>query len=406
MQNTSTLNVLLALDSFKGSVSAQQACDAITRGLGRACMANHLSLEPIFMPVSDGGEGLIECLAPTLQTLGYSQHRVSICGPHGQKQSASLLINSNTKQALIECAEAIGLELIPKAERTAVAASTFGLGQLIDYALNQGVQEINIGLGGSATNDCGIGMMQALGVQFLDSQGQVLGRSATGLNKLLAAQDLAKVAKIDDTAFKQRISQLPKFKVIGSCDVDNPLLGDLGATYIFGRQKGLTEQNIASVEQGMESFAQVLTQHYQVDHSKTPGAGAAGGLGAAIKYFFAGELTPGIDMVLQLQGITNKLAQAHLVIVGEGCMDGQSVHGKAPVGVARYAAEAQVPCVAICGALKGDPQALYEHHIAAMFSIAQGPMTLAESMEQAAELLEKTAENIGRCFLVGRHLKL
>lgn len=422
-QQSSKLNVLLALDSFKGSISAQGACEAITEGLNRACKSFNTELNAQFLPVSDGGEGLLDCLEATLESMGFVEHKVSVLNPHGQSIQARMLINETEGKALIESAEVIGLTLIPEKERTCVGATTYGLGQLIAYAINLGIREINIGLGGTATNDCGLGMMQALGFKFFDITGMQLGLENDKV-KPLTALDLAKVAKIDDSAWQERMQSLNScsgsgigiigsnsssscgcsggVKVIGSCDVDNPLLGINGATYIFGPQKGLNQVNLALIEQGMESFATCLTEHYGVDHTQTNGAGAAGGLGAALRYCCAAQLTPGIDMVLNLQGIEEKLQHSDLVIVGEGCMDSQSVRGKAPVGVARFAAKAHIPCIALSGALKGDPQELYAHHIDAMFAIAQGPMSVDESMEQAAILLARSAENVGRCFLLGR----
>lgn len=404
-QHDSALKVLLAIDSFKGSVSSEEACVAVSAGLSQACKAFNFEFKPTSLLVSDGGEGLVDCLSNSLSNQGYTESSVSIRGLDGKPYTARLSMNPQAKCALLESAQAIGLVQLPVEHRNGITASSYGLGQLIEHALNHGCYQLSIGLGGSATNDCGIGMMQALGVKFYDAQGTELGKDEKGELKALAAQDLALVASMDDSQLQQRIAQLSGFKVQILCDVDNPLLGPSGATYVFGRQKGIAEQDLAQVEQGMHSFAQVLSLHYQVDHTSTQGAGAAGGLGAALMYLFKGAITSGIEYVMRLQSIETKLQDADLVIVGEGCMDSQSVHGKAPVGVAKFAKAAGVPCIAICGAVKGEQKTLYEHNIQAAFSIAPHPMSVEESMAQASELLQQAAENIGRCFLLGRSCK-
>lgn len=395
------LSVVLAMDSFKGSVSALQACQAIGAGLVDAGKSLGVSVHVDFVPVSDGGEGLLQCLSPVLTQKGYKLQSFPVFAPYGDIHEAQVLVSANS--AIVESAEAIGLELTPAAKRDGFSASTYGLGQLISKLLASGVCEFDIGLGGSATNDCGIGMAQALGVKFFDAQGRDLGLNADGSLHRLCGADLIKIAKFDDCVLQARLAQVGA-KFVGSCDVDNPLCGPEGATYVFGGQKGLNKDAQAALEQGMQHFAQVLVQHYGQDLSTVPGSGAAGGLGAALRFFFNGRscLLPGLDMVLDAYKFEHLLQNCDLVIVGEGCMDGQSIHGKAPVGVARRAARAHIPCMAVCGALKDDASALYAEGINAMFAIANGPMSLEESKEHAAALLYQAALNVMRCFLSGR----
>lgn len=387
---------VLAIDSFKGSVSALEACRAVENGLQKAGADYGVPVEAVSVPVSDGGEGLIECVKPLLLRQGYQVHCFDVLTPYGKLHTAQVLVNLEQRIALIESAEAIGLELTAPELRNAMYASTYGLGQLIKQVANIGCTTINIGLGGTATNDCGIGMAQALGAEFFDKQGHNLAYSENGSWHALCGADLMQVAKIDTTRM-----QFNHIHFVGSCDVDNPLCGKDGATFVFGSQKGLSEQDAIQLEEGMVSFARVLSAHFKSNISSMPGAGAAGGLGAALLYFFKDHvaLMPGIDMVLDLYQFDKLLKQAQVVIIGEGCMDGQTAHGKAPVGIAKRAYMAHVPCVALCGALKGDLSKLYEQHITAMFAIANGPLTLEQSKEQASNLLTQSAENVFRCML-------
>lgn len=391
-----TFKAILAIDSFKGSVSAIEACRAVEKGLQKAGADYGCPVEALSVPVSDGGEGLIECVKPMLLRQGYQEQCFEVITPYGKPHTAQVLINLEHKIALIESAEAIGLELTALELRNAMYASTYGLGQLIKQVVDLGCTTINIGLGGTATNDCGIGMAQALGAEFFDEQGRNLAYSEDGSWHALCGADLIKVAKIDTSRM-----QLNHIRFIGSCDVNNPLCGKEGATFVFGHQKGLSEQNAIQLEEGMVSFARVLSEHFKINLASIPGAGAAGGLGAALLYFFKEHvsLMPGIDMVLDLYQFDKLLQLAQVVIIGEGCMDGQTAHGKAPVGIAQRAYMAHVPCIALCGALKGELSKLYEQHITAMFAIANGPLTLEQSKEQASNLLTQSAENVFRCLL-------
>lgn len=396
---TKKFKAVLAMDSFKGSLSALDACKAIKQGLEQAAYAYDYEVEASFVPVSDGGEGLLKCLHPVLSHDGYQFYDFKVLSSYLAEHTAQVLVNLEQKTALIESAEVIGLELAPKTMRHPEVASTYGLGQLIKQVVALGCTTINIGLGGTGTNDCGIGMAQALGVRFWDSQGQELGINPDGSVDPLKAQDLSKVAKIDSSALNNL-----NIKMIGSCDVNNPLCGSNGATMIFGPQKGLQGESLNVIEQGMQHFAQVLTDYYQEDCSVIPGAGAAGGLGAALLYFFKGkvQLQPGIDMVLSLYKFEQQLKNADVVIMGEGCMDGQTAQGKAPMGIARFAHAAHVPCIALCGTVKEDASKLYDKNVTAMFSLASGPMTLEQCLQDAPQLLTRCAENVFRCLMCMR----
>ena len=243
-----------------------------------------------------------------------------------------------------------------------------------------------IGLGGSATNDAGVGFAQALGAKFYDQDGNLL-------EDILCADQLSSIAAIDSSVLD---AKLTKVTIEGTCDVNNPLCGPNGATFIFGPQKGIAADKLATIDHKLKSFAKIINSHYQCDALNVPGAGAAGGMGAALLWFTKGKLSPGIDVVMKLLLLEEHIKDSDLVIVGEGRMDGQSLQGKAPLGVAKLAASLNVPVIALCGSIGPQSQLLYDHHIHAMFSICNGPMSLDYSMEHVKELLQSTTVNIMR----------
>lgn len=381
------MKIVIALDSFKGSCSAMAACAAVAQGLRR--VRDDLTL--IEMPVSDGGEGLLNTLADSPQVDDLSWQQQQCVGPYGQPIMASMLRHPSGL-AVLEMAESCGLELTPAAERDVRRASSYGLGEQLKAALDLGCRRFIIGLGGSASNDGGMGFAQALGVQFTDSEGVQIAAPATGY-------DLSRVAQVNLSGLDPRLQE----SVIEvSCDVSNPLLGEQGATWIYGRQKGADDSVLTFLEAGMVNYNRCLSDALGRDVSSIPGAGAAGGMGAALLAYTPATLSSGIELVLSLLSADIHLTDATLVFVGEGWLDKQSAFGKAPVGVARAASRHQVPVIALCGGRDDSSQQLYQHHIDAMWSICSRPMSLAESMANSEKLLADAAENALRTFLIGR----
>ncbi|STV86701.1 glycerate kinase [Klebsiella michiganensis] len=342
-------------------------------------------------PCRDGGEGLLSALAESPQLKGARWQQQRCASPYGLSVQAAFLILPG-ERAIIEMAQSCGLELTPKAQRDVRLASSFGLGEQVKAALDAGCRRLIIGLGGSATNDGGIGFAQALGARFWREDGTLLPVPAAG-------KDLAHIQRIDLNAMDPRLRQA---EIQASCDVTNPLLGEDGATRVYGAQKGADEAALRELEAGMAHYSRQLTQTLGYDVSEVPGAGAAGGMGAALIAYAGATLRPGIDLVLELLNADRHLSDAALTIVGEGWLDRQSAFGKAPVGVAGKAARHGVPVVALCGGRDESSRQLYQHHIDAMWSICQRPMPLAESMNTCEQLLADAAENVLRTFLSGR----
>lgn len=378
------LKVLVAMDSFKGSCSAFEAGEAVKKGI----LNIRDDAEIINLPISDGGEGLIEALEKPLSCDNFTKIKLLVTGAYGEKTECSFMCNSHS--AVIEMAECCGIYKYDKNNLDARNTTTYGLGEIVVYALNKGIRFFKIGLGGSATNDGGAGFAQALGAKFFDKDHKLIEAP-------IKSRDLIRIDSIDMTEFNQNII-FSDF--IGTCDVTNPLLGANGATYIFGKQKGASEDVLKELEEGMSNYAKVLVNVFNKDCSKFEGAGAAGGMGAALTFFCNAKLQSGIETVLDLLKIEDKLQGCDLVIVGEGRMDGQSINGKAPVGVAKRVALHHIPTIALCGSYTDDAKALYNCNIKAMFSICNGPMSLGESMQNAAKLIEKSAENAVRAYLI------
>lgn len=384
------MNIVIAVDSFKGSCTAQQACQAIDSGLKRY----RSDIKTNQLPIADGGEGLLDILNASPSLKNKINHKIAVTGPYGQQVHAEYITLGKDK-AIIEMAQACGLELTPKEHRNAGKASSFGLGQIVKQVLDQGIRHIIIGLGGSATNDGGIGFAQAIGVQFFDSQNQLIPAPANG--DMLASIHRADLSQlhpaVKDTLFE------------ASCDVNNPLLGSDGATYVYGPQKGAGKQQLEQLEYGMANYHQVLCHHLGNDANSVPGSGAAGGMGAALIWFTQACLRPGIELVLELLEAESFIRNADLVITGEGKLDKQSSFGKAPVGVANLSARYNKPVIAIAGSLGEGSSLLYQHNINAMWSLCSGPMSLEDAMKNSEALLSDVAESLIRTIYVGMRLK-
>ncbi|VEJ53167.1 glycerate kinase [Pragia fontium] len=383
------MKIVIAIDSFKGSCSAQQACQAIASGLTRY---RH-DITTYQLPIADGGEGLLQILNESPSLKGLIKHSLTVSGPYGQQVDAEyLMLDGGT--AIIEMAQACGLELTPKEKRHSAKASSYGLGQLVKQALDQGCQHIIIGLGGSATNDGGIGFAQALGVQFFDRQHNLIPAPACG-------EDLIRVNAVDISQLHPAISNT-LFEA--SCDVNNPLLGDNGATRIYGPQKGATAAQLDQLEAGMVNYHQVLSQILNHSVNQIPGSGAAGGMGAVLLWFTQAQLRPGIELVLELLDAEKLIKDADLIITGEGKLDKQSSFGKAPVGVATLAATYNKPVIALAGSLGEGANLLYQNNIDAMWSICPRPISLEQAMQDVEVLLADTAEALIRTLNVGMRL--
>ena len=377
------LRIVIAPQAFKHSIGAHAAAAAIQRGVQRA----RPDAATILIPVADGGDGT---LAALIDTTSGRYHYASVAGPLGDTISARWGVMGDGRTAVIEMALASGLALIPDDYRDPRRATTYGAGQLMRAALDAGYSRIIVGLGGSATNDGGAGLAAALGVRFLDAAGHELPPGGAAL---------ANLARIDVSA---RHPALAHATVIGATDVTNPLCGATGASAIFGPQKGATPEVVAELDACLSNFARVVQSDVGIDVLDTPGAGAAGGLGAGLIAFAGAELRSGIDMVCDILDFDRYAANADLVITGEGRADRSTAFDKAPVGIARRAQSFRIPTVLLAGSLGPGYDLLYEHGIDAIVPIAEEPADLATSLAQGAELLERAAERALRLYSLGR----
>lgn len=372
------MKVVIASDSFKGSCSSLEVAEAIEKGIRRICD----DIEIVKIPVADGGEGTVDTL---VIGTGGQYEEVEVVGPLGKKIKAKYgILEGNI--AVIEMAAASGLPLLKEEERNPMIATTYGTGEMIKAAMEKGCRKIFIGIGGSATNDGGAGMAQALGVSFKDKEGKEIG---------YGGKALASIADIDISNIDVRLKET-EITVIS--DVTNPLCGLNGASYIYGPQKGATPEMIKELDASLKHYAKIINEKLGKDIIDIPGAGAAGGLGAGLIAFCNASLCQGIEKVLDLTNIEDYLADADLVITGEGQIDSQTVYGKVPVGVAKRAAKYDVPVIAIVGSVGEGASEVYAHGVDAIMSIVNRPMSLSEAVENAAELIENAAENAMRIF--------
>jgi glycerate kinase len=377
------MKIVIAPDSFKDSLSAQGVADAIALGLAQVWPDAQL----IKCPMADGGEGTVESILAACEG---ELRRNEVRGPLGTTVNAAWGWLPQNHTAIIEMAEASGLQLVPLAQRDACISSTFGTGQLIRAALDVGAQRVILAIGGSATNDGGAGAMQALGVKLLDAQGQTL--SPGGLA-------LAQLARIDLSEIDPRLQQV-RFDI--AADVNNPLCGPHGASAIFGPQKGASQVQVEQLDRALGHFADHCATALGKDVRDEPGCGAAGGLGFAAKAFLGAQFKAGVEVVAELVGLAEAVAGADLVITGEGRFDAQTLRGKTPFGVARVARELGVPVIVIAGTLGEGYQALYEHGIDAAFALASGPMTLEQACAEAPRLLRERATDVARVWRVAK----
>ena len=377
-----TLTIAIAPNAFKGTLTALQAAQCIQRGLKSAIP----HLRTVLVPVADGGDGTV--LAIT-QATGGRLLRSRVQNPVGRPVSATWGLTGDRQTAIIEMATASGLVLIKPAERNPLHTCTFGTGQLIRNALEIGARRILIGIGGSATNDGGTGMARALGAHFLDKKGRELPPGGGGLTEL---------ERIDLSGMDPRLKST---HLEVACDVTNPLTGPRGAAAVYGPQKGATPAMVRHLDAGLRRLAAVLRRDHHLDVEKIPGSGAAGGMGAGLMAFAGGQLRPGIDIVLDAVDLRAKIKDADLVITGEGRLDAQTAHGKAPAGVAAAAHSLGIPAIAICGSLAANAAGHLPKGLAAAFSALEELMEESELPARAAGMLTRCAGEVGRLLAMG-----
>ena len=379
------MKILVAPQEFKGSISALSAAEAAKTGILRVFP----QAEVVLCPVADGGDGTLETL---VEVSGGEVRTCSVQNPSGETIQAQWGAMGDGVTAVIEMARTSGLVLLSLAERDPLNASTYGLGQAISEALDEGFRRFIVGIGGSATNDAGAGMAQALGANLLDGYGNVINFGGAALANLQTVD----ISNMD--------SRIKKSKFLVACDVSNPLTGAEGASAVYGPQKGATPKMVRSLDDALSNFATVVKKDLKKDVSEISGAGAAGGLGAGMMAFMGAELKAGVDIVLDTVNLRDKLSSVDLVITGEGGMDFQTVYNKAPIGVARIASEHNIPTIAIAGLLGSNFKIVHEHGIRAATSIVNGPITLEEASERAFELISDSVEESLRFISVGMDL--
>lgn len=377
------MNVLLCPDSFKDALSAEEAAKAMAQGIQRAAPNAITQL----CPLADGGEGSLDALIAATHA---ERRTLTVQDALGRPRQAAWGWLSEQRTAFIELAEASGLQHLTRAERNALHTTTFGVGELFLAALDAGATHALLLLGGSATNDAGAGMLQALGATLLDAQGQPLPPGGGALQQL---------ATLDLSTLDPRLADL---RVEAAVDVDNPLLGERGASAVFGPQKGATDADVATLDRALGHFADLTAKALGKDDRALPGAGAAGGMGFAAHCFLNAALTPGIEMIMQQANFAQLLNDADVVITGEGRLDGQSLAGKTPIGVSRAAKRQGKPVIVLAGSLGDGWQACTEEGVTAAFALADGLMTLEQALPRTAELLADRCESIARLWLASR----
>ena len=381
------MKIVVAPDSFKGSVSALEAARAIEQGIRR--VFPEAVIEKV--PMADGGEGTVQSLVDA--TGGHIRtHRV--LAPLGNEVEAKFGILADGETAVIEMASASGLTLVAPDKRNPLLTTTYGTGQLIRAALESGCRRLIIGIGGSATNDGGVGMAEALGIRSLDADGKQIPRGGGNLKKLRS---------IDITGLHPAIAET---ETVVACDVNNPLTGPEGASHVYGPQKGATPEMIKTLDECLGHFGKVLTETLGRAFNDIPGAGAAGGLGAGLMAFLNAELKLGVDIMIDAVNLKERVKGASLVFTGEGQLDFQTAFGKTPVGVAKVAKAHNIPVIAIAGGVAEGAEAVYEAGIDAMLGIVQEPMSLEGAVKDATRLIADTAEQAARLIRIGNKIRI
>ena len=373
------MKIVIAPDSFKGSLSALEVAQAIERGVKRG----NKEANTVLVPVADGGEGTMDSLVAS--TSG-RKVQVTVTGPMSNSVQAEYGILGDGVTCVIEMASASGLCLVDRSELNPMVATTYGTGELIKKALDDGCRKFILAVGGSATNDGGAGMLQALGMKLLDEDGQSIGFGGGALRHL---------AYIDEVEFDSRIKE-SQFLI--ASDVQNPLIGLNGASHVFGPQKGASSEVVHILDANLSHWADLVEKHTGMRLHDWPGAGAAGGIGGAFQAFFPAETHRGIDIVMEYAKLGEKMTNAICVFTGEGQIDFQTASGKTPMGVAQEAQKKGIPVFVLAGSIGNGIDILYDYGITSVHSIVNGPMTLEEAIGNAAPLLEQAAEQVIRTF--------
>ncbi|EHS4947876.1 glycerate kinase [Vibrio cholerae] len=377
------MKVVIAPDSFKESLTAKQVCDAIQAGLARVWH----DAKFVAIPVADGGEGTVQSLVDATQG---RLVEVKVMGPQGKRVEAFYGMLGDNQTAVIEMAAASGLHHVPVAQRDPKLTTSFGTGELIRHALDQGVTKLIIGLGGSATNDGGVGMLAALGARFTNADGDPIQLTGGGLHEL---------THIDLQDFDPRLQNCD---ILVACDVNNPLCGDKGASAVFGPQKGATPEDVQLLDGALRQFGLLTEKVTGKMVLESAGAGAAGGMGAALLAYTQARLRPGIEIVLETVQFAHQVSDADLVITGEGRIDSQTVHGKTPMGVAKVAKRFDVPVLALCGCTGDNYQAVYQCGIDAVFAAVPRAMSLEDALKESDFNLADLAENVARLWVLSK----
>lgn len=380
------MRIIVAPDSYKGSLSAVAVAEAMEAGI----LSVFPGAQVHKVPIADGGEGTVEAF---ITATGGRMMNQTVRDPLGNSIEAYWGILGDGETAVIEMAAASGLPLVPPDKRDPRITTTYGTGQLIKAALEQGIRKLIIGIGGSATNDGGAGMAQALGARFLNKDGQEIPYGGAAL---------ADLAKIDLTNMDPRLAETA---ISVACDVDNPLCGAKGASAVYGPQKGATPALVAQLDQALKQFATVAKAATGRDVAEYPGAGAAGGLGAGLLFFTNAQLRPGVELILDITDFESIVQGASLVITGEGATDFQTAFGKAPVGVAKIASQYQVPTLCLSGTLGQGCETVLQQGIAGLMSITPRPLSLEECLNSAQELVQDAAARLCQTLRVGMKIE-
>ena len=373
------MKVVVAIDSFKGSMSSLEAGESIAKGVKKA----HKDAIVEIRPLADGGEGTVEALSIGM---GGKLVNVEVTGPAGKSVNAVYGIVESSKTAIIEMSQAAGITLVSGDEKNPLYTTTFGVGEMIKDAIRKGCRHFIVGIGGSATNDCGIGMLQALGYEFLDKDGKQVGFGASGVRDIVSIKDENVIKELAECNFRV------------ACDVNNPLCGDLGCSAIYGPQKGATKEMVADMDAWLLRYSKLVKEKYSNADSENPGTGAAGGLGYAFQNFTKSKMESGIQIVLDETRLEEYVKDADVVVTGEGRLDRQTAMGKAPIGVANIAKKYNKKVIAFSGSVTEDAFVCNEHGIDAFFPILRRIVTLEEAMKSdiAKRNLMDTTEQVFR----------
>ena len=380
------MKIVIAPDSYKESLSALEVATAIELGFREIWP----EADYVKIPLADGGEGTVEAMVAATQ--GHLVH-VDVTGPLGNTIQAFYGLSGDERSAFIEMAAASGLEQVPAGLRDPLKTTSWGTGELIRHALDVGVEHIIIGIGGSATNDGGAGMVQALGAKLLDVQNKDIAYGGAGLESL---------ARID---ISQLDARLAACRIEVACDVMNPLTGKEGASALFGPQQGATPEVITRLDRALTHYAQLISRDLDVNVLELAGGGAAGGMGAALYAFCGAQLRSGIEIVTDALHLDAWVADADLVVTGEGRIDSQTIHGKVPVGVANVAKRYNKPVIGIAGSLTPDVGIVHKHGIDAVFSVIYTICTLEDALKNAQENVRMTARNVAATLRAGQQLR-